>query len=233
MRGIAKYLLVTMVAILASTSWAFALPELQLDVSNGVYDSSTETIVATTPTFKLYAILDSQMLSLSDTYYITAAIMPSDISAGSYGYFTFNGTTVNVTSDMQQGNPGYPIELPSHGIYPAYYKSFAFTFTPIQYAIPYDTSADPGGLKISTTPTDYKFAAFSVDVTNLDPSLSVHFDVWDETANKQGKYSVNIEPYSHDAQSPPGSNVPEPAAFLMTGASLLILGASKLRKRFL
>ena len=66
---------------------AFAVPTLQLDILGGVYDTTTETIVATSDTFTLLAILtpsggDDINTLLNDTYYISSAITP----AGRPGY---------------------------------------------------------------------------------------------------------------------------------------------------
>ena len=76
----------------------------------GVYDTTTETIIATGNTFTLYAFLIQDKYNLlSDTYFISAAIAPKVGSAGAdLGSFTFNGTNINATSDMTYGVP--PLE---------------------------------------------------------------------------------------------------------------------------
>src|SRR5688500_5470126 len=61
---------------------AEAIPLLQLDMSGGVYDPVTESIVAPGGAFTLYALLtppknttDAQLAALlSDTYYVSVAL---------------------------------------------------------------------------------------------------------------------------------------------------------------
>ena len=117
---------------------AFAIPALQLDILHGVYDSSTETVIAQSDPFTLYAYLKpTSGAPLSDRYYISAALVPKTGPAPftSGGSFTFNGTTVRVTQDMVYGIPPLesnplmdPGDLAKHGIFLTYFTEFSFKF---------------------------------------------------------------------------------------------------------
>ena len=88
---------------------ANAVPTLQLDIAGGGYDYGSETIVANSDTFRLYALIrPNSSNTLSDTYYISAALTPQVKTDASLGSFMFNGATVNATSDMQLRRP--PLE---------------------------------------------------------------------------------------------------------------------------
>ena len=131
---------------------AYAEPTLQLDILDGVYDTNTETIVATSDQFTLYALLlPDQDTLLGDTFYISAALVPQTSTSTDLGSFTFNGTTIDVTADMVYGVP--PLEanlafdandLSKHGIFPTYFAEFEFTFDPNNTATAYNTQDDAG-----------------------------------------------------------------------------------------
>ena len=136
-------------AILFMLGWtgpALALPTLQLDIGNGVYDTATETVIATSQTFTLFALLNSN--DVSGTYYISAAITPQVDNGTDLGSFSFAGETIYVTEDMSYGTP--PVEstsnsddLQKHSIYPTYFREFAFTFTGDTVGV-YNSQDDPG-----------------------------------------------------------------------------------------
>ncbi len=139
------------------TGWisvASALPALQLDILGGTYDTTTDTIVTSSDTFTLYALLmPKAKVPLSDTYYVSAAIVPK-LGASDYGSFIFDGTTVDVTSDMVYGVPPEEAnlakdkgDLPSHGIFPAFFSEFGFTFDPANTTVPYNTIDDAGAVR--------------------------------------------------------------------------------------
>ena len=66
-------------AVLAGTSGTvLAIPSLQLDIAGGTYDPVTETIIASSTPFTLYAYLvPDSGAPLTGTYYISAAILPA------------------------------------------------------------------------------------------------------------------------------------------------------------
>ena len=86
-----------------------AEPLLQLDIEGGVYDNSTETLVATGPVFTLYALLtpgggDTIADLLNDFYYISALLTPKTGEPGGiFGWFEFDGATDADGNDLGGG----------------------------------------------------------------------------------------------------------------------------------
>ena len=103
--------------VLARTAEAY--PVLQLDMAGGVYDPITETIVAQSGQFTLYAILTPQTGAtaadvtalLNTNFYVSVALTPQTAPpGGSLGSFSFGPqggtqTTVNATTAMTYGVP--------------------------------------------------------------------------------------------------------------------------------
>lgn len=205
---------------------ARALPLLQLDVSGGVYDSSTETTVSTSTNFTLYALLNS-LSPHGGNYFISAALFPAPSSAGgNFGSFVFNGTTINATADMSYGTP---TNLPAHGIYPTWYEEFAFTFNPANKTTNYNVQNVVG---VHTGPAanssgNSLYMPFLVDVSGLTPGTSVVFDLYTYGATGTGK--VKFAPFSHNAGSGGGSNVPDGASTLVL-AGVAMLGLVAFRR---
>jgi hypothetical protein len=206
---------------------ALALPTLQLDIENGIWVESDETVYATTNPFTLYALLDEPDL-IGNKFTIVAAITP-DIgnTGGDYGSFVFAGTAYDVTDDMIYGTP--PVlasgkDLQTHGIYDAWYREFAFTFDPNKTAADYNSQDNPGGLVAAAADSGkiLYYQNFLVDTSGLAPDLSIHFDLF---AFVDGKLIKT--PFSHDAQSAP---VPEPASMLLLGVGLIGLASISRKK---
>lgn len=230
-----------LVAPLLYTGPALAQPTLQLDILNGVYDNTTDTIVATSDQFTLYALLiPDQDTTLADTFYISAALVPQTGPADAdLDSFTFNGTTVDVTADMVYGVPPFeadlahdPGDLPQHGIFETFFTEFAFTFDPNNTATAYNTQDDAGQGPTPDPNGEMYFEDFLVDVSNLDSGYRIHFDAYTkESANGD----IDIEefvPPSHDAESGDGNGdreVPEPGTMALLGAALC-MGAVVRRK---
>lgn len=203
--------------LLLSAVPALALPQLQLDIEDGVYvGGSDETVYATTNPFTLYALLDDPAL-LSHEFFISAAITP-DIGStgGDYGSFVFAGTTVAVTADMTYGIPPTDAsvkDIPEHGIYDAWYREFAFTFDPTKTAADYNPQDNPGGLVLADSGDLLYYQDFLVDTSGLAPDIAVHFDLFTVIDGK-----ILKAPFSHDAQSAP---IPEPATMLLLGVGFI------------
>jgi hypothetical protein len=152
-------------ALTGSTSWA--VPNLQLDIAGGTYDAKTQTIVAPGDRFTLYAFMTG--LSLSDTYYISAALAPmtNDPNQGTfifnstYSDTTYNGTRINNTVnfatdiykdygtpphydyDYQKSTKYLPYDtgdLSQHGVYETIFKEFKVVFKDASKIAPYDTA---------------------------------------------------------------------------------------------
>lgn len=227
------FLIVTFLLLTSWVSVASALPSLQLDILGGTYDTTTETIVASSDSFTLYALLlPNKKAPLNDRYYISAALVPK-VGASDYGSFTFNGATIHATSDMVYGNPPFesnlardPGDLPRHGIFPTFFSEFGFTFDPARTSIPYNTADDAGAGPTGNGAMYY--TAFSVNTSGLGTDVALHFDLYNKKEGRGGAGDVDVKsfaPFSHDAQSSPSVPVPEPASLLLTalgGISLLI-----------
>jgi hypothetical protein len=224
---------------------ASAIPLLQLEVSNGVYDTVDEDTVATTNAFTLYAYLtppnnasaaDINKL-LGQTFYISAAISPK-VSATNpnLGSFSFNGTTVNATSDMAYGTPPMPStfsdDIAGHGIYETYFKEFSFQFLAANTSAAYDvesaTQFDAPQPLSPGNKTMY-YAAFNVDISALNPTKQLHFDLYTVSTDKKGTKYLEKAPFSHDASS--GMHAPEPGTWVMLGTGLAAIAAQMRRRR--
>ena len=227
-------------ALAGSFGAANAVPSLQLGIAGGTYDPVTQTIVASGPVFSLYAFLDpANGTLLTDNYLISAALSPQTSTAGSYGSFTFDGTTVNVTSDMVYGRPPLeanlsqdPGDLAGHGIYDTYFKEFGFTFNAANKAsfTTNNTQDNPGltALNLACVSDCLYYSVFTVDVSALAAGYSIHFDLYNEDV-RNGDTDVNkFAPFSHDAQSSSSSSgkVPEPSSSKLALLGLALLGLS-------
>ena len=233
---------------------AMAIPTLQLDIEGGSYDTTTETIVASGNPFTLYALLiPNSKNTLSDWYYISAAVVPktgpADVSLGS---FSITGdiltplpgdanNTILVTEEMVYGVP--PLEtvsslqgwdkgdLPKHGIYSTYFAEFGFQFSSSNKATPYNTQDDTGAGPAPNSSGSMYYAAFTINTELLDPDYVIHFDLYNK---KLRDCTVGADcditqfaPFSHDAES---GKVPEPATLLLLGMGLVGLSLFGRRK---
>ncbi len=226
---------------------ANAVPTLQLDIAGGGYDHGTETITTPDNIFSLYALIkpDSKN-TLSDTYYISVALTPQVHGSASLGSFTFNGSTINATSGMSYGVP--PLEailsadkgdLPTHSIFPTYFKEFGFQFNSANRIASYNSQerAEDGGAINTAYASNggMYFARFDVDVSSLSPGHELHFDLYN-TSMKSGDVDITkFAPFSHDAETTSREtthSVPEPATLLMMGSGLVgIYFSRRLRRK--
>lgn len=188
-----------------------ATPTLQLDISGGIYDGTTQTIKATSNSFTLYALLTPQGgqdldVLLADTYYISAALTPK-ISSGTnfdLGNFSFNGLSVSAKDEsMTYGSP--PLhdldggitdtgdlgdnggDLAGHGIFDTYYTEFAFTFDKAKTVQSYNTQEDPGGI---TAGAGTYYQEFTVDVASLSYPYAVHYDLYETNPEYEDYYTI-------------------------------------------
>lgn len=255
-------LALAVILVLAAGAPANAIPKLQLDIAGGTYDYSTQTIVASESAFTLFAYLvpDSRYNTLSDDYYISASIVPNvGPDDANLGYFTFDklgdaapATTVDVTADMSYGYP--PLEqaisqngwmawdsgdLSPHGVFPTFFSEFGFKFDSANKVRQYNTQdrAQSGGsidLSYYSGTSKMYYAAFSVDISGLDPGYAIHFDLYNTKI--KGCIDVDITsfaPFSHDAESgynePP--SVPEPSTIALTAIGAAAAGLYLRRRK--
>ena len=218
---------------------SYAIPTLQLDISDGTYEYDTSTIITSSDSFTLYAyLIENCKNSLSDTYYISVALIPATSTGQDLGTLIINGMTVDVTSDMTYGIP--PLEdiaslqgwdkgdLPKHGIYPTYFYEYEFSFSSLNEISAYNTQdraidETPIDLTINSS-GDMFYAAFTIDTSSLDAEYSVHFDLYNTALKSGGDIDVTqFAPFSHDAETT--HSVPEPGTLLLLSSGLLGLAA--------
>jgi hypothetical protein len=214
-----KKLILTIAALFCMASVVQAYPTLQLDIGGGVYDPVSETTIASSSSFTLYALLNDSSIK-DDTFYLSAAVIPQQTTGANLGSFTFNGAPVAVTGDMIYGTPPVALtdthDLQSHGVFETYFKEFAFTFATASQLTPYD--AQYGEPVLSGSGMYYM--PFTVDVSGLTSlDTIIHFDLYSQKyRNGDSTALLEFAPFSHDAQSPP---VPEPGTIVLFGAGLL------------
>ncbi|MFZ5524384.1 MAG: choice-of-anchor N protein [Pseudomonadota bacterium] len=225
---------------------ANAIPTLQLGIAGGTYDWSTQTVVSTGPSFSLYAyLLPNSGNLLTDTYYLSMAVTPQVSTPASLGSFTYNGNTVNVTSDMTYGTPPIdafsssydPGDLAKHGMFPTYFKEVAFSFSSTNQSGAFNTQDNPTWGP--QTGSGMYYNLFSIDTSNLADGYAIHFDLYNtklclkskgQCASSTDTDITQFAPFSHDAQSSV-SPIPEPQTYAMLLAGLGLIGFMARRRK--
>ena len=239
---------VVAVALVGMSTFASAVPTLQLGITGGTYDNATETIIASSNSFSLYAYLIADAGNpINDIYALSMAVTPQVNSPASLGSFTVNGNVVDVTSGMTYGVPPLDAtvettngddshDLASHSIFPTYFAETTFSFSALNQSGIFNTADHPSfGPQAGS---GMYFKKFDIDVTNLDKEYAIHFDLYNTkliTCGSKDKACVSgnldvtqFAPISHDAQSGPGGDgggppneTPEPAPMFLLALGLL------------
>lgn len=217
---------------------ANAVPTLQLGIVGGTYDSTTQTIIATSSVFSLYAYIKPDSTNtLSDTYYLSMALTPKVSASANLGSFTYNGNTVNATADMTYGTPPIdafsqafdPGDLSRHGVFPTYFKEVGFSFDSSNTSGIINTTDNPASGPIAGSGMYYK--RFDFNTTNLAAGYGVHFDLYNTKLSGTDTDITQFAPFSHDAQSMIVSPVPEAQTYAMMMVGLGLIGFSVRRKK--
>lgn len=272
-----KYLYATIVSSsLGLATSAHAIPTLQLGIENGTYDNSTHTILASGNPFNLFAyLIPDTSNTLSDTYRLSIALVPKTGPGGStLGSFTIDPGTgpikiINVTADMTYGVPPLetvatqssdPGDLSDHGIFDTFFYELAFTFAAANQSAQFNTQDYPARNPSNYPGTGMYFHKFVVDTASLDPSVVLHFDLYNTKictgngqgngngrGNKNGQGNGNsggqcqvagdvdisqFAPFSHDAQSIVPPSPPPPPEDVPEPGILWLLASGLLGLRF-
>lgn len=185
-----------------ASSPAHAVPELQLSIAGGTYNTTTQTSVSSGPIFDLYAYLNRA--SNTGTFFVSMALTPSVAEtnpAPDFGFFTYDigggPVLVNVTGDMLYGVPPIDVggvadsdggDLASHGIFPTYFTEVAITFSATDLSDLYDVENVDDGAPVTPAPGDTStmfFKKIALDLTNLTGGKQLHFDLYDEVFRTQ------------------------------------------------
>ena len=192
---------------------AFAVPNLQVYIPGGTYNSGSQTWITNSQSFEIWVIASNLDQLSGPIYDITlTAALGQGVAAedGALSITPFGGSAHSfMASEYLYGNP--PADgsdagaIPNHGVFPTNYVEFLCAG---QTSTPYvDTYDMPDG----SAPKSGNIFKFYVNTT-YD---MVHFDAYGYLKDHDGKFIK--APFSHDAQM---TAVPEPASMLLFGIGL-------------
>ena len=213
-----------------------AVPTLQLYIDGATYDDATETWVSNGNSFDLYVIgkgdlnnvtLSMALENLGSSGDPSTAGVTIDGNSYPTGSWTYGYAPLSYVPTSWDGGSR---DLPTHGIYPAWFTEMGLGNFTAQGGIGdvvADSAAahgDPHWLPTQgyiNSSTQGWFQSYHVEVTG---PYAVHFDAF--TVLETGEID-KFAPFSHDASSS-GGEVPEPATMLLFGLGLA--GAGVVRK---
>lgn len=243
----------TVMLLLASN--AYALKSLQTNITGGIYDPVTQTIIGgTTGTLNLYGVTatgDGAAIDLTDLYYVSIAVIPQGTPLdNAFGSFVFNGTTYSAAnSNMVFGFP--PLEeallqgmdandLPDHSIFETAFAEESLSFSGAPTTAGVNTPDTPGWDPTANPGTDLFYRQFAYDATGLADGFQLHFDLYNtiikDCANTVGCTSADIDiengpdnfaPFSHDSET----SLAEPGTLGLMMIGMMGVGASRIRRR--
>jgi hypothetical protein len=184
-----------------------ALPELQLDLLGGSYNTDEQSVMINMTRFNGQIIDDdgqftlytyclisqnncfkTQTSSPSDyyNYYLSVAIMnnenPVQNAAADFGSFTINGVTysnLNNSSPFTLGTPPTTTsnDLATHGNYPTLYTDIKFAFDPSEKRNSVNVQDTPG-TSLSLGDQALAYQDFNFDISGLKSGFDLHFDLY-------------------------------------------------------
>jgi hypothetical protein len=226
---------------------AVALPCLQLDANPSTYVGGGEqSIVASANPFTLYALGDttSSKFNLTHTYFLSVAILRHDgtaLSEGDLSFGSFAITGPGILGGLYFGTPPVesalanqptdPGDLSPHGVFPTYFKELAFTFDNTKRATAYNVQDNPASL-VANSGGSLVYQNWTVDITGLNAGYLLHFDLYSEKLKYSGDQDIAyFAPFSHDARSTTGTNVPD-AGGTVTLMGIALLAIAAVQRRF-
>ena len=216
-----KVLITAGLLVVLTFGSAYSVPNLQLFIEGGTYDTETESWVTTSGTFNLYVV--GANLALTDVRISMALANEESADPNGTVSVDVDGTTFNswvygyapITTVSSWDNSD---DLARHGIFPAWFTEFSARdfelFGGVGNVMPNPTYWNPavdGYLTDSRTLGKYKVLSIAATGTSF-----LHFDAY--TVNRDGSIQY-FAPFSHDA-----SFVPEPGSMILFGLGALGLG---------
>lgn len=249
------------VALFISSN-AHAIRTLQLDILGGTYDTTTQTIIGgDSGTLYAYGCLTGNCdgaLDLSQTYYISAAILPNEgIGEDTdFGSFSIDGMTFD-SANTVYGTP--PLEsgimtqlfeagdLSKHDVFDTVFAEIAFDFDSLVEGTAdatrssVNTQDSPGTDPFLNPGSNLAFVGFDYDTTGLLDGYSLHFDLYSaaikDCARENGGCTTgdvditDFAAYSHDAGTC-CTNLPEPntLGIVLIGLAGMVLSGTRRRR---
>lgn len=226
-RAIISFIMITGTLDLVLAAKTMALPNLQINIVDGVYDNdpNEQSIVTNASSFTLQALGLGSTIGAGAIAYFSISIVDSvQGSPGDYTGITVNGSSLNFNWGTPPSDVYKNQDLPSHSIYDSWYAEIAFTFGAVG-------NGNIWNIQGGTGSADGSINDFLVDLTGFWASnpdaTGIHFDLY--TKNPDGSID-KFAPFSHDGTAT--APVPEPATLTLLGIGLVGLVGSAARRKW-